>query len=201
LGLFSTEGGQFIGGYGMSQDNKLKTASGLSDLWDGNPVRRVRSGDGAIILPGRRLSMHLMAQPAVADILFRDDLLANQGLLSRLLVTGPESAAGTRLWHEEGPETDRDLKRYGARLLDILEMPLPLAPGKSTSFWPLSDSNQRRKRPGSRNSGNLALRCRYPFFTDNPPHASSRSRRTRYARSRHSPIGRQKRPARAIRKR
>jgi hypothetical protein len=85
LGIFAAEGGQFIGGHGMSDDNKLKTAAGLSDAWDGSPIRRVRSGDGAIILPGRRLSAHLMAQPAVADILFRDRLLMEQGLLSRLL--------------------------------------------------------------------------------------------------------------------
>jgi hypothetical protein len=136
LGIFAAEGGQFIGGHGMGDDNKLKTAAGLSDAWDGNPIRRVRSGDGAIILPGRRLSVHLMAQPAVADILFRDRLLAEQGLLSRLLVTAPDAAAGTRLWHEELPKTDRDLKRYGARLLAILETPLPLAAGKSNELKP-----------------------------------------------------------------
>jgi Protein of unknown function (DUF3987) len=69
LGIFAPEGGQFIGGHGMSQENKLKTAAGLSAAWDGKPIRRVRSGDGATILPGRRLSVHLMAQPAVADLL------------------------------------------------------------------------------------------------------------------------------------
>ena len=84
------EGGQFIGGHGMSPDNKLRTAAGLSDLWDGGVIRRVRSGEGTVILPGRRLCVHLMAQPAVADILFRDALLADQGLLSRMLVSAPE---------------------------------------------------------------------------------------------------------------
>jgi hypothetical protein len=138
LGLFSTEGGQFIGGHGMNEDNKLKTAGGLSCAWDGEPIRRVRAGDGASILSGRRLAAHLMAQPDVAGILFRDRLLADQGLLSRLLVTAPESAAGTRLWHEERPETDRDLRRYGARLLEILETPLPLASGKSNELEPRS---------------------------------------------------------------
>ncbi len=136
LGIFAAEGGQFIGGHGMSDDNKLKTAAGLSSAWDGDPIRRVRSGDGASILPGRRLAAHLMAQPGVADILFRDRLLAEQGLLSRLLVTAPDGAAGTRLWHEERPETDRDLKRYGARLLAILETLLPLAAGKSNELEP-----------------------------------------------------------------
>jgi hypothetical protein len=136
LGIFATEGGQFIGGHGMSEENKLKTAAGLSDAWDGKPIRRVRSGDGATILPGRRLSVHLMAQPAVAEILFRDRLLAEQGLLSRILPTAPDSAAGTRLWREEKPETDRDLKRYGARLSGILETPLPLVSGKSNELAP-----------------------------------------------------------------
>lgn len=136
LGIFAAEGGQFIGGHGMGEDNKLKTATGLSSVWDGDPIRRVRGGDGASVLPGRRLAVHLMAQPGVADMLFRDRLLAEQGTLSRLLATAPDSAAGTRLWHEEQPETDRDLKRYGARLLSILEMPSPLAAGKSNELQP-----------------------------------------------------------------
>jgi hypothetical protein len=136
LGLFAGEGGQFIGGHGMSPDNKLRTAAGLSDLWDGGIIRRVRSGDGTLILPGRRLSMHLMAQPAVADKLFRDPLLADQGLLSRLLVTAPDPAAGTRLHREERPETARDLKAYYALMLTILEQKLPLAPGKANELAP-----------------------------------------------------------------
>ena len=136
LGLFATEGGQFIGGHGMKDDAKLRNAAGLSDLWDGTAIRRVRSLDGASVLPGRRLAWHVMAQPAVADILFRDALLLDQGLLSRILVTAPDSAAGTRLWRDEQPQTDRDLKRYGARLLDILETLLPLALGKANELQP-----------------------------------------------------------------
>jgi len=136
IGIFASEGGQFIGGYGMRDESKLATAGGLSAAWDGDPIKRVRAGDGTIILPGRRLAMHLMAQPAVADILFCDPLLAGQGLLSRLLVTAPESAAGSRMSREEQAETDRDLKRYGARLLGILEAPLPLSPGKTNELEP-----------------------------------------------------------------
>src|SRR5262249_8637195 len=135
---FATEGGQFIGGHGMADDAKLRTASGLSDAWGGVPIKRVRALDGSIVLPGRRVSMHLMAQPAVADLLFRDALLADQGLLSRLLVSSPDSAAGTRFQHEEQSTTERDLKRYGARLLDIFEKSMPLAPGKLNELDPRS---------------------------------------------------------------
>ena len=136
LGIFSAEGGQFIGGHGMKPDDRLKTAAGLSSLWDGESIRRVRAGDGYTVLPGRRASLHLMAQPAVADIWFQDQLLAQQGLLSRVLPTAPDSAAGTRFQRDEHPETDRALKRYGARLLDILEKPLPLAQGKTNELAP-----------------------------------------------------------------
>ena len=96
LGIYSAEGGQFIGGHGMNPDNKARTAAGLSDVWDGSPIRRLRAGDGASFLPGRRLSLHLMAQPDIAAIMLTDRLLLDQGLLSRVLLTAPETLAGTR---------------------------------------------------------------------------------------------------------
>jgi len=147
LGLFAAEGGQFIGGYGMSQENKLRTAAGLSDLWDGGVIRRVRSGDGNLVLPSCRFCMHVMAQPGVAGMLFGDDVLLDQGLLSRMLVTAPDTAAGTRLHRDEQPETDRNLRVYFARLLTILEMPLPLMPGKPNELAPrkLPLSNEAKR--------------------------------------------------------
>jgi hypothetical protein len=131
LGIFATEGGQFVGGHGMSDEAKLRTAAGLSKLWDDGETRRVRADDGATMLPGRRLTVHLMVQPDVAGIMLNDRLLADQGLLSRFLITAPDSAAGLRSWHEPKPESGAPLKLYGARLLGILEQPLPLATGKS----------------------------------------------------------------------
>ena len=53
LGIFASEGGQFIGGHAMNEENKLRTASGLSELWDAGEARRVRAGDGASI-PGAK---------------------------------------------------------------------------------------------------------------------------------------------------
>ena len=100
LGLFNDEGGQFIGGHGMNEDAKLRTATGLSKLWDGRPIERVRGGDGVILLPGRRLAMHLMLQPSIAALLFDDGMLTEQGLLSRVLPSHPESIIGDRSWRE-----------------------------------------------------------------------------------------------------
>jgi len=136
LGVFSAEGGQFIGGHGMSPENKLRTATALSTLWDGETINRVRAGDGAVTLLGRRLSMHLMVQPEVASMMLTDRLLADQGLLSRVLVTAPAPTSGTRLWRDPKPESMDAIKRYSARLLDIMETPLPLAEGKRNELEP-----------------------------------------------------------------
>lgn len=109
----------------MSEEAKLRTAAGLSSTWDGEPIKRVRAGDGTTVLVGRRISMHLQAQPDVATIMLADRLLLDQGLLSRVLVTAPATAAGTRFWQEPKPESDATLKRYGAQVLSILEAPPP----------------------------------------------------------------------------
>lgn len=33
VGVLASEGGQLMGGYAMNQENRLKTAAALSDLW------------------------------------------------------------------------------------------------------------------------------------------------------------------------
>ena len=120
----------------MSDENKLRTAAGLSELWDGEPIKRVRAGDGTVVLPGRRVAIHLMAQPDVAAIMLSDRMLLSQGLLSRCLVTAPESISGTRVWREPSDSADAAIKRYGARLLQLLEQPLPIAEGKTNELAP-----------------------------------------------------------------
>jgi len=136
VGIFAAEGGQFIGGHGMADDAKLRTAAGLSALWDGAPIKRVRALDGFTVLQGRRVAMHLMTQPDVAAIWFGDRLLVEQGLMSRVLLTAPESTIGTRTWKEAKGESNAAVKRYGARLLEILERTLPLSEGKKNELAP-----------------------------------------------------------------
>ncbi len=144
LGLFSTEGGGFIGGHGMNEEARLRTATGLSRLWDGVAIDRIRAGDGDQILVGRRLSCHLMLQPAVANLLLADEAMADQGLLSRMLTVAPPSLAGTRLWEEVPASAAPALKAYHNRLEAILEHPLPLVPGRrnelSPPLLPMSDA-------------------------------------------------------------
>jgi len=120
IGIFSDEGGMFIGGHGMNPEAKLRTAAGLSGLWDGKPIKRIRAVDGTTILPGRRCSLHLMCQPDVAAKMLSDPELLDQGLLSRCLVTAPETNSGSRLWHEPDAASDSAIKRYGGAILKIL---------------------------------------------------------------------------------
>jgi hypothetical protein len=74
LGVFTAERGMFIGGHGMSQDNRLRTVASYSELCDGRAIKRVRAHDGVTILHGRRLSMHLMVQPEAAAQFLSDPL-------------------------------------------------------------------------------------------------------------------------------
>ena len=136
LGLFSDEGGSFIGGHGMKQDDRLKTASALCDLWGGEPIKRVRATDGVMTLFGRRLSIHLMAQSMVAWRLLGDEELANQGLLSRLLTTFPKSTMGTRYFKEPSDQARRDLASYDNTLWEVLTAPQPLRKGSQNELKP-----------------------------------------------------------------
>jgi hypothetical protein len=136
VGIFSAEGGQFIGGHGMTAENKLRTAAGLSSLWDGTPIKRIRAGDGTSTLPGRRVSMHLMAQPSVMSLMLSDPMLADQGLLSRALVIGPQAASGTRFWQEKDPELQIALNNYHTVLQNIHKVPAPIVPGTTNELAP-----------------------------------------------------------------
>jgi Protein of unknown function (DUF3987) len=136
LGIFTAEGGMFTGGHGMNDDNQLKTAAALSELWDGKPVKRVRATDGVSIFPGRRLAMHLMLQPGAAGAFLSNEALRDQGLPSRILVARPESLAGTRLYREPQREDISVIHAYGARLLSILETEAALAEGKRNELEP-----------------------------------------------------------------
>lgn len=128
MGLFSDEGGVWLGGFGMNDDNRLKTAAALSEFWDGKPIKRVRAGEGLTVLLGRRLSFHMMIQPEIARRLLGDGELRGQGLLSRLLVTAPKSLAGTRFYRPVQPQSEVDLEAFGRRLYRIIREELPMDP-------------------------------------------------------------------------
>ena len=120
VGVFSAEGGRFLGGHGMSDETALRTAAGLSLFWDGAPVDRVRAGDGSSKLFGRRVALHLMAQPRATFQWLSNPVLRDQGLFSRCLVAYPKSTAGTRLFRNERADETSAAAAYVERMAALL---------------------------------------------------------------------------------
>ena len=131
LGIFSDEGGQFLGGNAMLSENRQKTMAALNDLWQGNPIRRTRQGDGAYTLYGRRLAVHLMVQPAIARKLMADQMAADIGFLSRFLITEPTSTIGSRL-QCNARRDDTALTAFDWRLSQILQEEMPMDQASSS---------------------------------------------------------------------
>lgn len=144
LAVFTSEGATFTSGHGMSPENRLRTAASLSELWDGHPIKRIRAQDGVSILAGRRLSFHVMLQPDASAGFLNDRMLADQGLLSRVLVAAPESIAGERLFRQPNPEELREIDHYAERILRLLATPAPMVSGTRNELSPrilsMSDS-------------------------------------------------------------
>lgn len=127
LGLFSNEGGQFLGGVAMSQDNRQKTLAALNDLWQGNAIKRTRQGDGTRTLYGRRLALHLMAQPIVAHAFIADPLAGDTGFLPRCLICEPASTIGTRIYRDM-PSDRAALDGFADRLSGLLYTGMAMDP-------------------------------------------------------------------------
>ncbi len=121
IGLFHDDAGEFLGGHAMNAENRTKSAAGLSRLWDVGEFDRVRAGDGAQKYFGRRLSMHLMIQPVIAESVLSDDILTGQGLLARTLLAWPTSTIGHRPYVEIDLSTDVDLARYRKHVSALLD--------------------------------------------------------------------------------
>ena len=164
VGIFASEGGLFIGGHGFSEEAKLRTTAGLSLLWDDGRLNRVRAGDGAVALAGRRVALHLQAQPDVAARLLSDPILADQGLLSRILVIAPDSRQGHRFWTEVAAYHNTAALAYVQQLEKLFARALPLKEGTRNELAPsalcldkeararwieFADAIERRLGPGS----------------------------------------------------
>lgn len=122
-GIFSDEGGQFIGGYGM-RETRESMLPNLCSLWGGNGLTRVRASELPTILNGRRISLHLMFQPIVAHKLISDEYAKSQGFLARCLIISPPSMAGKRKFQKPNSNLDKIMHDYNERILEILDSPI-----------------------------------------------------------------------------
>jgi len=138
IGVFTDEAALVFGGHGMSKETTTRTAGTLCKLWDSGTLDRVRATDGAMKLWGRRLAMHMLAQPVIAERALSDDVLAGQGFLARCLLSWPEPTAGTRAYKSENLQEDAAVIRCNAIFTDLLRMQLPLADGTRNELAPRS---------------------------------------------------------------
>jgi hypothetical protein len=125
-GIYSDEGGQFLGGHALSEEAELRTIAMLSRAWQGATLDRVRATDSEhVILYGRRLSIHLLVQPDVASRLLGSRLYRSQGFLARWLLAAPESLAGTRIYNPESlePHEDARLQTFYRAITALLDQP------------------------------------------------------------------------------
>lgn len=136
LGLFNDDAGDFLAGHAMSNENRTKSAAGFSRLWDNGEFSRVRSGDGAAKFFGRRLALHVMVQPVIAESVLSDDVLTGQGFLARCLMAWPESTIGMRAYVEADLSTDPAMLAYWACIRERLRASHPLRTGTRNELEP-----------------------------------------------------------------
>ena len=132
--LCADEGGQVSGGHSMTTEKKTYTATTFSKWWDGAPIDRVRGGDGSSVLYGRRLSMHLMMQDKIAAEFFNDEVMRNQGLMSRFLIAYPESLTGHRHYQAYNVSDSLEMIRFYEQVQKIIETPFPLRMDENTDL-------------------------------------------------------------------
>ena len=118
-GLFSDEGGSFIGGYGMSKDNRMRTAATFNQLWGGSKIDRPRAKEHEVIR-GRRFSVHLMIQPQASQEIVGDGMLKDLGFTARCLISEPESTIGNRPFHRPAQASLDLCEMFGGLLAQCL---------------------------------------------------------------------------------
>jgi hypothetical protein len=120
----------------MSEEHQQKTVTGLCELWDGKRVTRVRATDASTVLYGKRLSLHLMVQPIIAEGVLANRLLLEQGFLARSLVCWPTSTVGTRRYKAVDISLDLGVQGYNQTMKTLLETKPALAQGQHNELDP-----------------------------------------------------------------
>ncbi|MCJ2048677.1 DUF3987 domain-containing protein [Methylobacterium sp. J-070] len=135
VGIFTSEGGSFLGGHGMGPDARTRTVTGLSRIWDNGSAQRVRAAEAQTFV-GRRVGISLAAQPRVASTFMGDELANDQGIVGRFLVMMPESTIGLRQFRATNPSEDRRLLAFQDQCRRCLDAGLPIREGTRNELAP-----------------------------------------------------------------
>jgi hypothetical protein len=120
-GQFTSEGAGLVGGHSMSDEARLRTCAGFSELWDGKPMHRVRGSESASQVRGRRLAMHILIQPRIASKLYADPDVNDQGFFTRLMAVMPDSATTPLRYVPVGEYAN--LREFTDRTNELLSAP------------------------------------------------------------------------------
>lgn len=122
-GVFTSEAAAMLAGYGMSDEQRSKTAAVFCGLWDRGLLSVSRAVGGRTERHGCRLAMHWLVQPMAAGEALNDPTLAAQGYWPRFLLAWPEPSAprSARMlrWN-----TVPAISQYWQRCSDLLAQPM-----------------------------------------------------------------------------
>lgn len=141
-GVFSDEAAAILSGYGMSPDNRSKTAGVFSKLWDAGHLSVSRATGDRIERYGRRVALHWLIQPMAASETIGDPLLSALGFWPRFLAAWPEPQA-PRLARPFHPGTLPEVRAYWDRCDELLAVSLPEDAGTCPTL-PLSPEARAR---------------------------------------------------------
>jgi uncharacterized protein DUF3987/bifunctional DNA primase/polymerase-like protein len=124
----NSDAADFIGGHSMREGRETATAAFLCKLWEGQLRGYMRGQDNKpITLYGRRVSLSWMVQPQHVEGLVNGGM-ASQGLLSRLLVSYPQSLIGQRKYLIPDESRLAVLEGYNEQIKTLLETPMDMDP-------------------------------------------------------------------------
>ncbi|MGE4532617.1 DUF3987 domain-containing protein [Halomonas sp.] len=131
-GLINDELFGFLASHTMADSSTMgRLVSTLCQLKDRKPWTRTRYAEGESgALLERRVVVHLMAQPNIAERFLGNSLLDGQGFTARFLICQGVSQAGTRMLadrdRQQRIEDDPRMQQYWDRLEALVRQPLDL---------------------------------------------------------------------------
>lgn len=123
-GVFTDEAAAILAGYGMSPDQRSKTASVFSKLWDSGHLSVSRATAPRVERNGRRVALHWLIQPMAASEVVGDPLLSALGFWPRFLAAWPGEQPPRKALPFR-PETLPGIGAYWHRCAELLTMHLP----------------------------------------------------------------------------
>lgn len=123
LGLFTSEGGSFFAGYGLSDPVRaVATVARFITIFDEACISIARATSRQNInLVERYLSMHVLVQPGSTAGMFLNPTLSDSGFLPRVLLSIPQESL-PRKARRVKPAERQELVQYYNRCRELLDM-------------------------------------------------------------------------------